>query len=115
MEGREVAAASLLVMILRLVSKYRLHAGFELLSNIDNEAGAGIVIKRRINNLERTVRREGDFTQIAQACQEAGLITERGGIVMIGMASLPIGQNEHARARLADDPHDLHQDFVVLF
>src|SRR5262249_50205881 len=39
----------------------------------------------------------------AQARKETGFVTEHGACVVVGMASLPVGKNDHARPLFAND------------
>ncbi len=56
--GREQVFARLLVAELRFVRQNRGKLSLELLADIDDKRRPNVVIKRRVNNLEGTMRRE---------------------------------------------------------
>ena len=67
-------------------------------------------------NLERVhVLRGRGVAEAAQSGEEAGLVAQRGAGVVVGMAALPVGQNHHARALLANDARNLDAVGVGVF
>ena len=53
--------------------------------------------------------------ELGQPGQEAGLISERRSRVVIGVASLPVGQDHHPRSLLANHLRDLQPIFPGVF
>ena len=64
---REEIFARFLIAELRLVGQDRGELAFELLADIDDKRRTNVVIKRGINNLERTMWRNGDVNSCAFA------------------------------------------------
>ncbi len=98
--GDEKTSTGVLVGILRAISQKGLQALFCVRSYIDYERWPNIRIQRGVENLVGTVRRmilSGNL-KLAEATDEAGLITKRGGRVVIWMASLPVGKDRRHAA-----------------
>src|SRR6185437_2968151 len=93
--------------VLRTVGRQGLVALLDVWSDVDDEGGAHVGVERGIDNLVGAVGSEGlgafgrrDF-YLRQAADEAGFVAEGGGGVVIGMTTLPIGQDDDAGTEAA--------------
>ena len=102
----EERAAGRLVGILRLVGHQRCVALLDKGRDVDDEGGAHIGVETGVDDFEGTMRRRGCF-HFGQAGEEAGFITERGDDGVIGVAGLPVGENDYAGAEKAENADDL--------
>src|SRR5690349_22581222 len=116
--SREEVLASLLIAELRFISKDRLKLVFELVADVDHKARPDVVVKGRVDALDRPVGAEraarsiGSRTakvrgprsevELRQSRQKASLVSQNRGRVMIRMPPLPVRQNNHARLGLAN-------------
>src|SRR6266481_2732360 len=75
---------------------------FELGGNVDDKRGAHVGERNRVEDLEGAVgfALEG---QLLQPRQEARLVTQRRGVVVVGVTRLPVGKNHGFGAEFADN------------
>ncbi len=129
--GNEKTASLLLVGILRAIGHERAVAVFDERRDVYDEAGADVGIEAGVDDLEGSVRCSlacdptraiaglewGTLTEVkfGEAAQEAGFIAEGGGVVVVGMAALSVGEDDDAGTQAAQDCGDLEAVLVCVF
>lgn len=75
---------------------------FVMCGDVHDKRWADVRESRGIENLERSVwfAAEG---QLLEASKEAAFVAERGGVVVVGVAGLPIRKDDGFGAKLAND------------
>ena len=102
--GNEEASALWLRRVLGTVGEEGLEALLYEWRDVDYEGGADVSVERGVEDLEGAVWRvsAGCF-DFGEAADEAGLVAEGGGGVVVGMAALPVGKDDDAGAQAAED------------
>ena len=103
--GNEEARAGRLVRVLRAVGHEGLVALLDERCDVDDEAGTHIRIEAGVDDLEGTVRICTCF-DFLQAGEKAGLVAERRGDGVVGVARLPVRKDDDARAELTQNARD---------
>ncbi len=87
---------------LRAVGKDGSMTGRVLFRDVDDEGGRHTFEGRGVENFEGTIgfAVEG---KLLEACEKAAFVAKRGGVVVIGMARFPIGENHGPGAELSND------------
>src|SRR5690348_11596490 len=84
------------------VSENGAAALLELGGDVDDKSGADVGVRDGVEDFEGpkgfAVERK-----LLEAGQEAAFVAQRRGVVMVGMARFPIGQNYGVRLEIADD------------
>ena len=93
--------------VLRGVGEQGLHAAVEVGRDVHDERGRHVGVERGVEQLVGSVGRDG-FFHLAQAGEEAGFETQLRGDGMVGMAGVPIGQDDDLGFEAADDAHESH-------
>src|SRR5260370_30530584 len=128
--SREVAASGVLIGELGIIGIDRLQARLELVGNVDHKAGTDVEVQSRIDDFERTVRRQWENSsrlhfaarsrlfaalslqlQLAEAGQKTSLVAESRACVVIAMTPLPVGKNHNSRPMLTEKARDLKTAF----
>ena len=112
----EESAALRLKGILRTIGEQRLQALLGEGRDVDHEGRTNISIEARVENLKGAMRRVR-FTgslHFGEPADEARFIAQSSGGVVIGVASLPIGQNDDAWTQTAENGSDLEAILVFV-
>ena len=107
--GDEEAGALRLSAVLRAVGQQRLKALLDEGCDVDDEGGAHVGIEAGVEDLEGAMRRVGFAwgDDLGEAADEAGFVAEGGGGVVVGMAALPVGKDDDAGTKAAQDCGEL--------
>ncbi len=86
-----------------------MEAGFDVGGDVDDEGGADVGVERGVEDFVGAVRSTelGGEVETGEAGGETGFVSEGGGGVVVGVAALPIGEDDHAGAEAAQDAGDL--------
>jgi hypothetical protein len=100
----EEASALWLRCVLGTVGEEGLEALLDEWCDVDYEGGADVGVKGGIENFVGAVwwMAAGCF-DFAKAADEAGLVAEGGGGVVVGMTALPVGKDDDAGTQAAED------------
>ena len=100
----EQGRAGGLSTVLRSIGEQGLLARLDVWGDVDDEGRANVGVERSVEDFERTVRCAVLWRDIGagEACEEAGFIAECGGGVVVGMAALPIGEDDDAGTQTAE-------------
>ena len=75
---------------------------FVLRGDVHNEGGANVGVGNGIKNFEGAVGFSGDG-QLLQAGEETALVAKLGGVVVVRVASFPVGKDDGFGAKLSND------------
>jgi hypothetical protein len=111
--GDEEAGSGGLGSVLGAVGEERLQARLDVGGDVDDEGGADVGVERGVEDLVGAVGGSvfGREIETGEAGGEAGLVAKRGGGVVVGVATLPVGEDHDARAEAAQDGGDLEAIF----
>lgn len=87
---------------LRAVGKDGAVTGSVLSGDVDDESSGHAFKGRGVDNFEGTIGLAIEW-KLLEAGEEAALVAERGGVVVIGMARFPVRKNDGAGAKFAND------------
>ena len=108
--GDEEAGAHELIAVLGAVGEEGLQAGFDVGGDVDDKGGADVGVEGGIEDLEGAVWGAGEV-EFGEAGGEAGFVAKGGGGVVVGVAALPVREDDDAGAETADDGGDLQAGF----
>jgi hypothetical protein len=112
--GHEETSSGGLVGVLRAVGEKRLQALLDVWRDIHDEGRADVSIERGIENLVRAVLGASDV-ELRQSTCEAGFVAERGGGVVVGVATLPIGKDDDPGPQATQNGGDLEAVGLRIF
>jgi hypothetical protein len=111
--GDEEAGAVGLRAVLGAIGEEGLEALLDEWGDVDYEGGSDVGVETGVEDFEGAVGGCGWFGvcdcggyNFGETADEAGFVAEGGGGVMVGMAALPVGQDDYARAETAEDGGD---------
>lgn len=107
--GDEEGSAVGLRSVLRAVGEEGLEALLDEGRDVHDEGGADIGVERGVEDLEGTVRRVLVALGLdpGEAAEKASFVAKSGGGVVVGVAALPVGEDDDARAKTAKDGGEL--------
>jgi len=106
--GDEEAGAGGLLSVLGAIGQEGLEALLDEWGDVDDEGGPDIGVEGGVEDLVGPVRCVAAWGfDFGEAADEAGFIAEGGGGVVVGVATLPVGEDDDAGAKAAEDGGDL--------
>ena len=110
--GDEEAGAGCLLSVLGAVGEEGLEALLDEWGDVDDEGGADVGVERGVEDLVGAVGCMAAWGfDLGEAADEAGFVAEGGGGVVVGVASLPVGEDDDSGAEAAEDGGDLEAVF----
>ena len=101
---------------MRTIGGERFEAALYVRRDVDDEGGTNVGVQAGVEDLIGAVRwvgRAGCFDS-SETADEAGFVSEGRGGVVIGVTALPIGKDDDARAKPAEDRRYLETVFVCV-